>query len=275
MRTATPFHPYSSRTRGRQRALTASALLLSTAAHALLIWGVADWRPRADQPAPPRVVEVRLISLPAPVAVAAAPATPPAPAPAPAAATPAPVVQAKPVPQPVSKPAKVRSEAPRLVRKTPKPVSPIAPPAPAPAAPTMDTAPTEAVALAPAAAPSSTVAESAITASTRQAPAISAPDPDALAHYRDALGQHLAGLQRYPRVAAMRGWEGEVVVRMVVARKGQLVSARVLQSSGYSVLDESALQLVRDAGPLPPPPNAGDGELEITVPVRYRLRRQS
>jgi len=98
----------------------------------------------------------------------------------------------------------------------------------------------------------------------------------ALAQYGQTLSALLANQQRYPRLAEMRGWEGEVRLRLRIARKGALVDVQISRSSGYDILDRSALKLVQDS-PLPPPPaNSGFSSeeiLDITIPIHYRLRR--
>lgn len=99
-------------------------------------------------------------------------------------------------------------------------------------------------------------------------------DTAMLAHYGQTLSEILARQQQYPRLAAARGWEGEVVLKLVIARKGQLVGAQVIRSSGHAVLDESALALVTAAQPFPPVPGqTPDRDLEVTVPVHYQLRK--
>lgn len=101
-------------------------------------------------------------------------------------------------------------------------------------------------------------------------------DGNALAQYGQSISEWLARQQRYPRLAEMRGWEGEVRLHLRIARKGALIDVQISRSSGHEVLDRSALQLVQ-GGALPPPPaNLGlgnDETLDITIPVHYRLRR--
>jgi protein TonB len=132
-------------------------------------------------------------------------------------------------------------------------------------------APSAAPAVAPSAAP--------VAAVPAPPPAAEAPppaaDPALLARYGQTLSGLLARQQQYPRVAAARGWEGEVVLKLVIARKGNLVAARVVRSSGHSVLDEHALALVSEVQPFPAVPgNLPGDDLEVTVPMHYQLRRQ-
>jgi len=51
-----------------------------------------------------------------------------------------------------------------------------------------------------------------------------------------------------------------------------MVNAAILQSSGFEVLDNEALEMVQQAAPLPPPPEALRGrELTVMVPIVFRL----
>jgi len=107
-------------------------------------------------------------------------------------------------------------------------------------------------------------------------PAAATPDPVQLEAYGDTLGRLFSREQQYPRLAAMRGWEGEVVLRISIARKGKLVGIRILRSSGHDVLDRNAEALASALSPYPAPPDdLGTSELEITVPIRYHLKQAS
>lgn len=100
------------------------------------------------------------------------------------------------------------------------------------------------------------------------------------ANLLDAYGRLLAGLlsrhQEYPRLAAMRGWEGEVLVRLRVARKGNLLGVQIDRSSGFEILDRHALSILEQLPGLPPLPDGVEGsEIQVVVPVSYRLKKAS
>jgi periplasmic protein TonB len=53
----------------------------------------------------------------------------------------------------------------------------------------------------------------------------------------------------YPRVAAQSGVAGQLTLEFLIARDGQLVGVNLLDSSGHSILDESAIAAIRSAAP--------------------------
>jgi protein TonB len=56
-------------------------------------------------------------------------------------------------------------------------------------------------------------------------------------------------------------------------RQGQVIAARLVQSSGFPVLDDEAKALIQRVNPLPPFPKALDrNSLELTVPIQFTLR---
>jgi hypothetical protein len=65
----------------------------------------------------------------------------------------------------------------------------------------------------------------AVAKAAPPAPAVATPRPqsEVLDGYWRGLGELLARHQECPRVAAMRGWEGEVRLRLKVGRKGNLI----------------------------------------------------
>ena len=114
---------------------------------------------------------------------------------------------------------------------------------------------------------------------TGDATPVAAARPDQqslLGRYAQQLSRLLASHQEYPRLAAQRGWEGEVRLRLKVARQGNLLSVQVDRSSGYDILDQHALQLVDLASGLPPLPDGLEGsEILVIVPVNYRLKKSA
>lgn len=82
-----------------------------------------------------------------------------------------------------------------------------------------------------------------------------------------ALERH----KRYPSIARMNRWEGRVVVHVTVRRDGQLVNPEVEESSGYSVLDQAAVDVVQHASPLPLKYALEQSLVSVSIPLTYQL----
>jgi len=74
-------------------------------------------------------------------------------------------------------------------------------------------------------------------------------------------------MKHYPALARARNWEGVVEVEFLIAPSGSLEKISVVQSSGFSVLDEEALATVRRAQPLPYYSSV------LRVPIHFDLER--
>ena len=84
------------------------------------------------------------------------------------------------------------------------------------------------------------------------------------------LEQH----KEYPRRAQARRQEGVVRLFIVVGQDGTVLNARIEQSAGHELLDQAALDMLKRAAPLPPPPDTIPGDrLEIMVPVHFYMKR--
>lgn len=84
----------------------------------------------------------------------------------------------------------------------------------------------------------------------------------------NAISQH----KKYPRIAQARGWQGEVVLELLLDGNGKLLSKSIIQKSGYDVLDQQALEMVDKAAPFPAPPEAlRGGSFSIKVPIPFKL----
>jgi protein TonB len=85
------------------------------------------------------------------------------------------------------------------------------------------------------------------------------------------------GLERnkeYPHLARRARMEGSVTVQFQILGNGSPDALRVTKSSGYGVLDESALRTVRNSAPFPlPAVQQGAKDLLISVPLVFRLER--
>lgn len=87
----------------------------------------------------------------------------------------------------------------------------------------------------------------------------------------DTLWAALERHKRYPSVARMNRWEGRVVVHVSVRRDGQLVNPEVEESSGYSVLDQAAVDVVQHASPLPLKYPLEQSPVLVSIPLTYHL----
>jgi len=95
----------------------------------------------------------------------------------------------------------------------------------------------------------------------------------AQASWQKALVSHLNRFKRYPDGARARGSQGSVLVEFTVDRSGKVVSSRVLQHSGSTVLDAEAIAVLQRASPLPSPPTEMAGELfPLTLPIQFRIK---
>ena len=91
--------------------------------------------------------------------------------------------------------------------------------------------------------------------------------------YGSLLARAIAKYKQYPKIAQMRGWEGEVLLEVHCDDKGQIISTIVRKSSGHKVLDDQAITMVKKAAPLPQPPEIlrSSKQLIILVPVPFTL----
>ncbi|AMW35360.1 energy transducer TonB [Haematospirillum jordaniae] len=106
--------------------------------------------------------------------------------------------------------------------------------------------------------------------------AITQSDSSAAAKMSLWHGQILSHLERhkhYPRLAKARYQEGTVIIRFRIARTGDVLSVALEESSGFPLLDQEGLDLVRRASPLPPPPPGTESSaLELVSPIQFYLR---
>ena len=86
--------------------------------------------------------------------------------------------------------------------------------------------------------------------------------------YIRTLNQKIQNCKRYPRLARDRGIEGEALIEFFLAGDGKLLDARVIRSSGFTILDKEALLTIRRASPFPKLPEetlAGQVVLKVTI----------
>ncbi len=164
------------------------------------------------------------------------------------------------VPLETTEPAPI-SEAPPVVREAEAPATPVVSAEAVPDSP-----------------PQPTVVASPAVEDTRTAVRESPARPVAAmkADYgwlAEALWRRVEQLKRYPHLARMNRWEGRVVLRVVIQEDGHLLDLAVSESSGHSVLDQDALEILKLASPLTLKHPLGKPQVVVQVPISYRLER--
>jgi protein TonB len=230
-----------------------SRWFLRTLLVSLLVHGLVLTTVRSCQKAPPPPALTLSVELRTP------PPPPPPPPPEPPKPEPPKLEPRKPVamPQPVRPlaptppPTPLLTATPEAPQRVDQPVvqRPVEPPPPPPPAP------------APAAAP----------APIAPPPAPAIDDAAARAGYIRGLSAAVAKQKRYPRLAQQRGWQGEVMLHVVVDASGRLLDVSVERSSGFEALDREALEMVRRAAPFPFANGMKKEDVSMSLPVVFRL----
>jgi len=181
----------------------------------------------------------------------------------PKAPEPLPIATPEPLPEP-PKPIPLPKPTPRLEPKRivepppsfnpPEPVSSPTPPAVITATPKAETPPT-------------------FTTPPPEPPKPNDEDLDAArSFYSGQLTREIARHKQYPKIAQMRGWQGEVQIDLHLDGDGNVLSSKIDTSSGHETLDNQALEMIKKASPFSAPPDVLRGRsFNILVPVSFRL----
>ncbi len=82
-------------------------------------------------------------------------------------------------------------------------------------------------------------------------------------YIRDLIQSNIS----YPSRARRMGWYGRVVVSFIIDENGRASQEKILQSSGFQVLDSNVLATIKAVSPFPKPPV----KAELRIPILYRL----
>ena len=98
-------------------------------------------------------------------------------------------------------------------------------------------------------------------------------DTQTLQNYlRGVLQTELSRHLRYPRLARERGWQGTVMVGVMIAPDGALIATRLFRSSGHTLLDEASLTGLSHVRSLPMHAAARQTDpVEVILPILFRL----
>jgi protein TonB len=75
----------------------------------------------------------------------------------------------------------------------------------------------------------------------------------------------------YPKIARKRGYQGTVVLEVLVDGNGRVGDLRVSKSSGYKILDRAAMASVKGWAFVPGMRGDQKVEMWVRVPIRFQL----
>jgi protein TonB len=75
----------------------------------------------------------------------------------------------------------------------------------------------------------------------------------------------------YPHIARLRGYQGHVVLKVLVDREGNVSDLEVSRSSGYPVLDQAAVNSVKKWIFVPAMRGNESVEMWVRIPIRFKL----
>ncbi len=105
---------------------------------------------------------------------------------------------------------------------------------------------------------------------------VNAPSPEKITaatnDYSSLLAAAIAKYKQYPKIAQMRGWQGLVIIELQLNPQGGVIYSQIKKSSGYDVLDQEALEMIKRASPFPQPPEAlRTKNFTVLVPISFKL----
>ncbi len=93
--------------------------------------------------------------------------------------------------------------------------------------------------------------------------------------FSDSVWGKISVAKFYPKIARRHGWEGKPVIEFQVGKNGNLVSYSIAVASPYEVLNQAALDAVKNASPYPkiPEPLQRDSII-FKLPISFILEER-
>ncbi len=80
--------------------------------------------------------------------------------------------------------------------------------------------------------------------------------------------------KHYPAKARRLGIAGTTILKFMISGKGDLLTIKIVKSSGEQILDKAALEAIEKAAPFPeaPPPFNQKKKIMFTIAINFRLK---
>jgi protein TonB len=88
------------------------------------------------------------------------------------------------------------------------------------------------------------------------------------------LTKAIAKQKKYPRIAQIRGWQGEIIIDLEIDGQGNLIKSKIKQRSKFKILDDEGMDMVKRASPFPKPPKELESKVfNVIVPISFKLQQ--
>jgi TonB family protein len=95
---------------------------------------------------------------------------------------------------------------------------------------------------------------------------------EVLRQFLALIRKKIESKKKYPMSARNAGIEGSSEVKITILRDGQLEKVEIIDSSGSAILDNAALESVREANPFPPiPSDLGRDKIEMSRYLTFKI----
>ena len=95
---------------------------------------------------------------------------------------------------------------------------------------------------------------------------------ESLRQFLTLVRKKIESKKKYPMSAKNAGIEGRSEVKLTILKDGQLEKVEVIDSSGSEILDNAALESVRNAVPFPPiPPDLRKDKIEMSIYLIFKI----
>jgi protein TonB len=92
--------------------------------------------------------------------------------------------------------------------------------------------------------------------------------------YGSILAKAIAKQKKYPRIAQMRGWQGEIIIDLEIDGQGNLIRSKIKKGSEYKILDKEGMAMIKRASPFPKPPKELESRIfNVIVPISFKLQK--
>ena len=95
---------------------------------------------------------------------------------------------------------------------------------------------------------------------------------DPFLRYSQIVQKRILGGFSYPEAAKKAGFQGTVKLSLKLSPQGDLLDAKIKETSGYRILNDAALKTAQATSPYPPfPPEIKEKEIWMDIPIIYQL----